>query len=64
VGRAKKNPAQAATWVAAKAAAVLPGERARFIEATETELQSLHEGNMARYRLRPSEFHAWRAKWR
>lgn len=64
VVRAKKNKAQAAKWVAAKAAAVLPGERARFIEATETELQSLHEGNMARYRLRPSEFHSWRAKWR
>lgn len=64
VVRAKKNKAQAAKLVAAKAVAVLPAERARLIEATETELQSLHEGNMARYRLRPSEFHAWRAKWR
>jgi hypothetical protein len=29
----------------------------------ETELMSLHEGNMARYRLRPSEFEAWRRGW-
>jgi len=38
-------------------------ERARFIEVVETELMSLHEGNIARYRLRPKEFRAWREKW-
>jgi len=26
----------------------------------ETELMSLHDGNIARYRLRPSEYQAWR----
>ena len=35
-----------------------------FIEVTETQLMSLHEGNMARYRLRPSEFQAWQLEWR
>jgi hypothetical protein len=30
----------------------------------ETELTSLHEGNFARYRLRPAEFAAWKKTWR
>jgi len=38
-------------------------DRARFIEVVETQLLSLHEGSIARYRLRPSEFHAWQANW-
>ena len=36
----------------------------RFAEIVETELQRLHEGNIARYRLRPSEFAAWMDVWR
>jgi len=39
-------------------------DRERFIEVVETQLLSLHEGNIARYRLRPSEFQAWREVWR
>jgi Fic family protein len=39
-------------------------DQARFIEVTETQLMSLHEGNIARYRLRPSEFQAWYGGWR
>ena len=39
-------------------------DRARFAEIVETELMSLHEGNIARYRLRPSEYQAWRETWR
>ena len=38
-------------------------DRERFIEVVENQLLSLHEGNIARYRLRPSEFHAWRELW-
>jgi hypothetical protein len=38
-------------------------DRARFAEVVETELMSLHEGNIARYRLRPSEYEAWRKTW-
>ncbi len=42
----------------------LPDEdKARFIEITETELMSLHEGNIARYRIRPSEYLRWREAW-
>lgn len=37
--------------------------RARFVEVVETELMSLHDGNIARYRLRPSEYQAWRKTW-
>lgn len=39
-------------------------DRVRLIEITETEIMSLHEGNFARYRVRPSEYEAWRASWR
>lgn len=45
-------------------AQVLPADQARFVEVVETELMSLHEGNIARYRLRPSEFQRWRQGWR
>ena len=38
-------------------------DRRRFIEIAEAELPSLHEGTFARYRLRPSEFAAWRQVW-
>lgn len=40
-----------------------PGDRERFREVAETELLGLHEGNIARYRIRPSEFAAWREAW-
>lgn len=39
-------------------------DRNRFVEIAETELMALHEGNIARYRLRPSEFSAWQDAWR
>lgn len=39
------------------------GERARFREMAEAELLNLHEGNFARYRIRPSEFADWRELW-
>lgn len=42
----------------------LPGpDGAKFIEAVETELLSLHEGNIARYWIRPGEFQKWKAGW-
>ena len=40
-----------------------PGDREHFIEIVEAELIGLHEGNFARYRIRPSEFAAWRQVW-
>jgi hypothetical protein len=38
-------------------------ERLRFAEVAETELASLHEGNIARYKVRPSEYAEWRKGW-
>ena len=38
-------------------------ERARFAEVVENELLNLHIGNIARYRIRPSEFEEWQKKW-
>lgn len=38
-------------------------DREKFIESVETELMSLHEGNFARYRIRPSEFKLWKEAW-
>ncbi|MFC1499119.1 Fic family protein [Verrucomicrobiota bacterium] len=35
----------------------------RLLEIVETELSSLHEGNIARYRLKPSEYKAWIKDW-
>ena len=39
-------------------------ERSRFSELVETDLLNLHEGNVARVRLSPREFAAWKAGWR
>lgn len=65
VVRAAMNKQRAIAFVARQARQHLPpADQHRFVEVTETELMSLHEGNMARYRLRPSEFEAWRQGWR
>ena len=47
--------------IRAYAEANLPPEaRTRFRTVVETELAGLHEGNFARYQVRPSEFAEWR----
>ena len=58
------NKRAAVGWIAEKAAAEIPADkRDRFIEIIETELISLHEGNIARYHLRPAEFKTWKQSW-
>jgi fido (protein-threonine AMPylation protein) len=53
------------SWIKQQSnAAVDPVNQSRFIEVVETEVTSLHEGNIARYRLRPSEYEAWRKSWK
>ena len=42
---------------------VPPEDQSRFIKTVEIELRSLHEGNIARYRLRLSEYEAWHQLW-
>lgn len=38
-------------------------DRGQFTEAAEIELIGLHEGNFARYKVTPSQFHTWKAAW-
>jgi hypothetical protein len=38
-------------------------DRGRFREVAENELLGLHEGNFARYAIRPGEFASWQAVW-
>jgi len=55
---------EATGWIARKAKQEIGAvDRARFTEIVETELGSLHEGNIARYRLLPEEFIAWKKSW-
>jgi hypothetical protein len=56
----KTAVAHVASWVGEN---IAPDEREHFREVVETELLSLHEGNFARYQIRPSEFAAWQAVW-
>jgi len=58
------DKASAVRHIARRAAEWLPAEDcARFIEAVENSLGGLHEGNIARFRLRPSEFRKWHESW-
>ena len=43
---------------------VIQEDQARFVEVVETEMMNLHEGNIARYRLRPTEYKVWLEHWR
>ena len=45
-----------AAWVVERLPEV---DRPRFINLVDTELHGLHEGNIARFRLRPKEFAEW-----
>lgn len=38
-------------------------DRNRFVEIVEIEVSSLHEGNFARFKIRPSEFFEWQSSW-
>lgn len=54
----------AAVHIASWATAHLDeNDRATFREVAETELLGLHEGNFARYPIRPGEFRAWQEIW-
>jgi len=56
----KAAAARIASWAQVH---VEPADRERFAETAETELLSLHEGNFARYRIRPAEFADWKKAW-
>ena len=48
-----------------RASEALPAaEGTRLVDVVETEVMSLHEGNVARFRLSPTEFESWQKIWR
>lgn len=56
----RRGLVDAESFVATWAAKQLPeADRQCFIDLARTELNSLHAGNFARYRIRPVEFAAW-----
>ncbi|KUR75377.1 Fic family protein [Novosphingobium sp. Fuku2-ISO-50] len=62
--RGPMNRQAARAHLAAVARQIIPPEEQdQFIEVVETELLGLHEGNFARYQVRPSEFSTWRLGW-
>jgi len=63
LGRMDKKAA-VAVIVQQTTGSIPEADRARFSELIETELMGLHEGNIARYHLRPSQYQAWRESWR
>lgn len=64
VVRSKMNKMAANAYIEQQATEELPEkDQARFKEVAATELQTLHEGNIARYRLRPSEYRDWLNDW-
>jgi hypothetical protein len=56
----KKATAYLAKWAKEN---IRKADRDKFVETAEDELLGLHEGNFARYQLRPSEFQAWQKIW-
>lgn len=56
----KASTARIAKWTAEHIEAE---DREKFREVAESELLGLHEGNFARYQIRPSTFAAWQKAW-
>lgn len=62
--RDARSKAEASKQIAVYSSRAIPEEdQPLFVDTAETELVGLHEGNFARYRVRPSEFYAWKAVW-
>jgi Fic family protein len=62
--RNRRNRTEATPYIASWADKNITGdEREQFRNMAEAEILSLHEGNFARYQIRPSEFAAWQALW-
>ena len=57
------RPAAVKTIAAFAKANVDEADLDKFEEVAESELLALHEGNFARYGIRPSEFAAWQTTW-
>ena len=64
VVRDRLDKQHAHAHVVDRSTALPAADAARFVEIVEADLSNLHEGNIARARLAPSEFNAWQAQWR
>lgn len=65
VVRSRMSKKKAASHLAEWTADHIPEqEREQFRATAEGELLGLHEGNFARYQIRPSEFEAWQKVWK
>lgn len=51
---------QITQWIAGN---IDSADQAQLREIVESDLLGLHEGNFARYQVRPSQFQAWKAAW-
>lgn len=58
------NRSKAITAIALNSKKIPPEDQSKFVEAVETELLNLHEGNFARYWIKPSEFNKWKSTWK
>lgn len=56
-------PAEATIIIQAKSLRLPIEDHQKFVETVDTELLSLHEGNFARYYIRPAEFKKWKEVW-
>jgi Fic family protein len=56
-------PKRASAKIRAEANSLSEADQQKFIEVVDSELLSLHEGNFARYRIKPSEFKRWKEVW-
>lgn len=64
VVRSRMDRKAAAAYIAGWVDKNLPeADREKFRDMAESELLSLHEGNFARYQIRPSEFQGWQQVW-
>src|SRR3984957_16315631 len=65
VVRGRMDKKEAATYIVAwvEKNGIPEAEQEKFRDMAESELVSLHEGNFARYQIRPSEFEAWQKVW-
>lgn len=56
-------PDEAIKLIHLRAINIPPEDMMKFVETVDTELLSLHDGNFARYYIRPSQFKNWKEAW-
>ncbi|WP_208292261.1 hypothetical protein [Sphingobacterium paludis] len=39
-------------------------DRSKFVEIVDTELLSMHDGNFARFQIKPSKYRKWKEIWK